>query len=338
MEDDALHAGAILRQKRIAAGLSIADVSRLSGIRATVIEAIEAGSFDAMPAVYMRSFVRRYARAIGVDERELPPIEGEPHRQSRRAIHSQPPPTTESPSSRRTIVAIAALLVAAVAGYLMLSPSDSPTRTPTSDSSQTPVETLRTTPSGGGLLDYFGATSGDSIRLEAIATDTAWMSVTMDGRRSEQVTLRPGDRRQWTANEAIVVSIGNVGGVELYRNGTKLPSLGARGEAVRYVKITATDVIPSTSSWARKRDSVLETLRSRPPQTVSNSTMSQSPRQPSSATATSPQQRQTVQPRSAISSDERRRQEILRRAAQQRQITPVPPKVPLPTPTKQSSP
>ncbi|GIV53904.1 MAG: hypothetical protein KatS3mg039_0422 [Candidatus Kapaibacterium sp.] len=337
MEDDALHAGIILRNKRTELGLSIGDMSRLTGIRAAILEAIEAGSFDVMPMVYMRSFVRRYARALGINERELPPLAETP---SPRKVSATATAVASVAPSRRASSAIAIVVAVAVvagAGYaLYLSsespPPGSPAEPPTSSSqTEAPIETVRTTPSRG-LLEYFGSTSSDSLRLEAIATDTAWLSITMDGRRSEQVTLRPGDRRQWSANATIVISIGNAGGVELYRNGERLPPLGKRGEAVRYVRITASDVIPSTSSWSRRRDSLLETLKHQPPPL---------PSQPEGKTAPtvspSPSKQVTSQP-ARMSPVERRRQEILRRAMQSREITPVPPKAPSPLPPKPSSP
>ncbi|MCX7930488.1 MAG: DUF4115 domain-containing protein [Chlorobi bacterium] len=333
MEDDALHAGAILRQKRTGAGLTIADVSRISGIRPAILEAIEAGSFDVMPTVYMRSFVRRYARALGINERELPPIDSPAERHIRQQI--SPTPAQPRPQNRThtlTIVVAVCIALAAVYALFLMPSGDSIPSQRTENNTESSAETIRTLP-GGGLLDYFSSTSRDSIRLEAIAIDTVWISATIDGRRSEQVTLYPTDRRLWTANQAIVISIGNVGGVELYRNGIKLPPLGGRGEVVRYVKLTATDVIPSTTSWARKRDSVLETLRNQPPRPLPATAQTASPNH---LPQTSPKN-QTSSPR-PLTTNERRRQEILQRAQQSREITPVPPKIPLPTPTKPSSP
>lgn len=334
MEDAALHAGALLRAKRTELGLSVSDISRLTGIRPTIIEAIEAGSLDVMPPVYMQSFIRRYARALGLDERSLPTTTSEPHHHAHKRT-----PTPAAPSKKtNTGIAIAiAIGVLGAAGYVLYRSTESNNqRQGNLEEVGAPAETIRTAPSRG-LLEYFGATASDSMRLEAVATDTVWISVTVDGRRSEQVMLRPGERRQWYALQTVILSIGNAGGVELYRNGEPLPAIGHRGEAVRYVKITPTDVIPSTSSWARKRDSVLETLRSHPtapatpsaPRTTPIPAQEISSQRPHSKTQERSTPAQTIQ--------QPRRQDVLRRANRQQGITPVTPKAPLPTPVDKSS-
>jgi len=336
MEDDALHVGSLLRAKRTELGLSVSDISRLTGIRPAIIEAIEAGSLDVMPPVYMRSFLRRYARALGLDEHSLLSTLDEPRPLATR--RTTPPAT--APSHKKSSTAIAgaiAIGMLAVAGYVFYHSIESNHQPQANFGQQeeAPAETIRTAPSRG-LLEYFGATTSDSMRLEAVATDTVWISVTMDGRRSEQVTLRPGERRQWYALQAIILSIGNAGGVELYRNGEPLPALGHRGEAVRYVKITPTEVIPSTSSWTRKRDSVLETLSKRPTATTP---LSPPPAASSPLNATpvqrSPQAKQE-QP-TTRTTQQTRRQELLRRAQRQQEITPVTPRAPLPTPNNKPS-
>lgn len=342
MEDDALHAGAILRHKRTELGLSISDISRRTGIRVPILEAIEAGAFDTLPMVYMRSFVRRYARAVGINEHDLPPLE-EAHAAHHAAstlyqsVHSSP----ASQRLRRVPPAVGALLAVVIvgaAGYaLFLSAESTAPPQPTTPAAEVPIETVRTAPTRG-LLDYFGDTGGDSLRLEAVASDTAWLSITMDGRRTEQLTLRPGDRRQWSARQQFVISIGNAGGVELYRNGQQLPPLGKRGEAVRYVRITASDLIPSTSSWSRRRDSLLETL-TRTPQTSSTTPPPQASNPRSLQSRSSQITTQPAPKPTTATTPDRRRQEILRRAMQSsREITPVAPKAPLPTPQKPSSP
>lgn len=335
MEDHVLHAGTILRQKRTELGLSIGDVSRLTGIRTAIIESIEAGAFEIMPAVYMRSFIRRYARAVGINERELPPLEGTTAQ--RKIAPVTQTKTTMNSSTRRgspVLVVVLAIAIVGAAGYALFysTEADTPSPEPT-DKAETPIETVRTTPSRG-LLEYFGSPQSDSLlRLEAVATDTVWMSLTMDGRRSEQIMLYPGDRRQWSASETIVISLGNAGGVELYRNGQRLAQLGKHGETVRYVRITPSDVILSTSSWSRRRDSLLETLRHQTPPAASQQTATTSTKTPQTPKQQSPQSSQRS---SAI---ERKRQELLRRAMQSREITPVPPKAPLPpSSTKPSSP
>jgi hypothetical protein len=89
----------------------------------------------------------------------------------------------------------------------------------------------------------------DSIILTAIAQDTAWVSITMDGTRSQQVIVFPETDYRWSAMEKFVVSIQNAGAVQFFRNESPLPVFGKAGEAVREVKITRKDVTASNTAY-----------------------------------------------------------------------------------------
>lgn len=63
--------GRRLRDGRVAAGLSLADVERDTRINRVYLDAIENARFEEIPApVYARGFVRSYARYLGLDAEE----------------------------------------------------------------------------------------------------------------------------------------------------------------------------------------------------------------------------------------------------------------------------
>jgi cytoskeletal protein RodZ len=60
-----------LRQARCARKLSIDDVSRITKIQVRILEKLESGRFEGLPAeVFVRGFVRSFARCVGLDEAE----------------------------------------------------------------------------------------------------------------------------------------------------------------------------------------------------------------------------------------------------------------------------
>ena len=60
-----------LRQGRAQRGLSVEDVARITKIQPRILERLEAGRFEGLPAdVFVRGFVRNFARAVGLDEDE----------------------------------------------------------------------------------------------------------------------------------------------------------------------------------------------------------------------------------------------------------------------------
>jgi cytoskeleton protein RodZ len=64
--------GETLRRERIKRNLDLNQISRETKISARLLEAIEAEQFDKLPGgVFAKSFVRQYARVLGLDEDEL---------------------------------------------------------------------------------------------------------------------------------------------------------------------------------------------------------------------------------------------------------------------------
>ena len=72
--------GAVLREKRVAMGLSVADVSAQIRLAPRQIEALEADDFGNLPELpFVRGFVRSYAKLLQLDERPLLAMLPDPH-------------------------------------------------------------------------------------------------------------------------------------------------------------------------------------------------------------------------------------------------------------------
>jgi len=63
--------GDLLRSEREEQGLSIELAASQSRIKPSVIAAIESGETDAIPSVYLRGYIKNYARFLGVDTTNL---------------------------------------------------------------------------------------------------------------------------------------------------------------------------------------------------------------------------------------------------------------------------
>ena len=64
--------GAALRQARLAQNLGVPDVARQLKLSINQVEALEAGDFQRLPGqVFVRGFVRNYARLLKLDADEL---------------------------------------------------------------------------------------------------------------------------------------------------------------------------------------------------------------------------------------------------------------------------
>jgi cytoskeleton protein RodZ len=63
--------GDLLRYSREQAGLTLERAAELSKIKPSVLAAIESGETAGIPSVYLRGFIRNYARALGLDQSDI---------------------------------------------------------------------------------------------------------------------------------------------------------------------------------------------------------------------------------------------------------------------------
>jgi cytoskeleton protein RodZ len=66
-----LRPGDVLKYEREQRGLSREQVARQSRIKQSVIDAIESGETGEIPAVYLKGYIRNYARFLGVDPQQF---------------------------------------------------------------------------------------------------------------------------------------------------------------------------------------------------------------------------------------------------------------------------
>jgi transcriptional regulator with XRE-family HTH domain len=271
-----------LRSERERQGLSVRDLAVVTKIREPYIEAVERGRYDVLPAVYVRSFVRTLGSALGISSKEINKLmddafeieAGETPERLSAAKAPQPPsqpllsdtmakaseavsatvqkagsavtegfqrardlvPATIMFQDQRRLIIIGivlgVVLLSAIAWFIFSGDDDG----------------------NAGLMDRTsteitvgsdGASMADSMLLTAEVVDSAWLTITMDGARTRQLVLIPGEEYEWRASKTFVLSLNNAGGVRFFRDGEALPLFGQKGQAVRRVTITRTEVVSS---------------------------------------------------------------------------------------------
>jgi cytoskeletal protein RodZ len=236
--------GETIRSERLRQGLRVVEIAKATKIRPDLLEAIEAGHFDELPAgAYRRSFLRQYAHALGLDEEAAvasfheeyqdPPVE-------------LPAPVPDPPSqSLRRIAVLAALAISiviyryAVSGAIaaggvvagvVLPPAPAlraPARAPAPPVMQQAVQPENTPVS--------------SVRVEFSATEPVWVSVKCDGADTFTGTLAGAQAKTFAASSEVTVLVGNAGGLTIHLNGKPVGPLGARGE-IQMVEFTPNGV------------------------------------------------------------------------------------------------
>jgi len=246
--------GELLRQAREQKGLSLEDIQAATYIKRRYLEALEAEEWGQLPHPTVgRGFLANYAAVLDLDvnyvlglyDQRVP----QPVRDSGatlteqgilfKSISMKPPPRV-SPDLLIGL-AMVLILVGIVGGTILLYgesllPKDKgasvisalPTAdmafilpTPTPAPTETPTPTVTPTP-----MYYTG------VSVELVITDESWVQVLVDGAKTFEGILKPGDRKHWNGERQVAVRVGNAGGVEAIVNGESMGILGQRGQVL----------------------------------------------------------------------------------------------------------
>ncbi len=115
--------GENLQREREMRGVSLEEIAAATRISSRILRAIETGDLSKLPSgVYARSFVRQYARYLGLDEERVMAeyLLASPPRSDvdlNRMTFPKPPPLAESPRASILVLLIAAVMLAT--GYLV---------------------------------------------------------------------------------------------------------------------------------------------------------------------------------------------------------------------------
>lgn len=239
---DHLSIGRSLQQARVAAGLTLDEVSNATRVRAAIVNAIEQDDFAPCGGgVYARGHIRMIARAVHLDPAPL--------LEQYAAEHGGPPhPTPAAPlfeaerirPERRGPNWTAAMVAAIVAvigfvGFTVIKGSDS------GDNRQAPVakgpqastgKPASPTPKSSQSADQkpepsdsaIAAAPRDKVTVQVSATDgRSWISAKdHNGRTLFDGLLKQGDSQTFQDKEKIDLVLGDAGAIQLYVNGKKI--------------------------------------------------------------------------------------------------------------------
>jgi len=281
--------GANFRREREARGISLEAIAEETRIGIRLLRAIENEQFERLPGgIFDKSFVRQYARYLGLDEelavREYLQAVGAAREAASSQRSSSPELAALSSSSdyARIIAALVGvgILVAGI-GYglyrfqqyltatpspaeegssqptlsttpaspalpsaeslsessaVAIAPGDNPVGTPSVSSSGPLVPSVPPVPQPARQAESLAPREGLQLRIDSHGP--VWLSITADGVKQWQGTMRPNQTREVQATESVRLTVGDAGAVEINLNGKPLPPLGRSGE-VKSVTITA---------------------------------------------------------------------------------------------------
>lgn len=263
--------GEEFRAAREARGLSLSDVAEQIHIRSIYLQAIESEDWATIgPAVYVRGFIRTYARFLGLDGEAAVALfaQATPGAGAASPGTASPDPATariatavaprRGPSVWLWLSGVVALVLIGFVGYnyyllqsgdrvpqsgSLAQASASPAPSQDTSSAGAPAaaqpsavaEPAATTPAGSPVpappVPRKPRPLPSGPTLTMRVTSPSWVRVVVDGNVAVEGVYPAGTLKSFHGKQA-VVRIGNAGGVDVVINGHDLGKLGASGDVV----------------------------------------------------------------------------------------------------------
>ena len=262
--------GTILKEARLAKGLSIADAEQATSVRARYLEAVENDEYEKTPGeVFLKGIIRNYGNYLGLDGLELVKLYKANHQgvaaeninsagirevekvrlniqlKEKRDIGSGTGRFEMPQLPMKQIAAGLAVVVLLGIGYVAVPKViDYFKNMPQAEQKQEEVQVNASTAvKPPSVLD--------KVQVEMEAKDSCWTEDTADGKEVFVGMLNAKDKRTFEAKDKIVVKYGNIGAMKLVVNGQPVDLKGEHGVAVKtYLRANATAEAPQTAEKA----------------------------------------------------------------------------------------
>ncbi len=229
---DQLSFGRYLQAIRLEKGISLEEVAKETRIALGSLVLIEEEDHERLPpAVFVKGFLRAYARCIGADSAEVIQSYEARLQVVQKGAESQAGLQRHSPRSwLKLLVALAALLliVAGLLNFLRFRSSMDTVREPAPAGSPTQGPAVPAEP----VEPVAARLHPKSHSLEVTAQEKTWIKVLIDDHDSKQFNLSAGDRLELEASAGFNLLIGNADGITLKLNGKNVAVQGKSGQAV----------------------------------------------------------------------------------------------------------
>lgn len=271
-----LSVGEILRRTRVHYGQSLEQIEQVLRIRATQLEALEAGNFDQLPGrVYAIGFVRAYAEYLGLDGDKMVHLfklqsggkQARPDLQFPVAADD-----TKVPNFPIVAVGLALCLAVAIGGFVLFGGdgteeavpdvpdamqqqtlSEAPSIIPSSEPPPQPPPMFNEDPNTAAMMTdpVTGAAVADPAteaapiqRVTILIEDNSWVEVrNATGKVMISQVLKPGDQFLVPNEPGMVLSTGNAGGITIQLDGKKLPKVGEPAAVKRNISLNPSDLL-----------------------------------------------------------------------------------------------
>lgn len=243
--------GEELRRARELMGATLSDVENETKIRTKYLAAMENDAFDVLPGkVYVKGFLRNYARFLGLDGEALVNLYEEQfaprvvEEKEQEDMPNQPvPKNNKSPGWWKGLAAVAVVLLAFILVYRVGGSMVNQPENNLTDSEQFPgISDIKGEPANdhgqvpgsnedGAKGDATGETQGVDMVLQVTGGES-WMQVVVDNENVFEGLVGPNNVKEFAGREKIWLKLGNAGVVKVRVNGKDYGFLDGPGQVV----------------------------------------------------------------------------------------------------------
>lgn len=229
----------MLKEARLAKGLSLEEAEAATSIRKLYLDAVENGEFDKIPGdVFIKGIIRTYGNFLGLNGPDLVNIyKAQNSGLTKEAVAPQPirmvekisvspqiKPERVSSGNWLSYIAVLVLVIVVAGGVAWFM---------NGDAEPEPVAApVKQETAAGNSAAQAPVYEGVNLNLKCVV-DTCWMEVTADGNVVFSGTMTAGQQQTFEAKDTISVHYGNVGAMEITLNGQTLPKDPEVGSVVR---------------------------------------------------------------------------------------------------------
>lgn len=253
--------GEELRKNREGKKISLEEISSSTRINIRFLQSLEAGRFDVLPSTYIRAFLKAYAAQVGIDVHDV--LEkydavletGKKAAEPERPLISSEKVVPEFKDRFKRILSannefvrqniifgVLVLLSVILIVYLAVDGDTNSSSAPSEEIAfdrviQESEAITRKNQIQKGIPQPVGVSSRDSLTLQMETTDSVWISLTLDGKKTEEFLFPPQRKWTWKAEREFLITMGNAGGATFRLNAQEIGMLGKRGTVIRNVVI-----------------------------------------------------------------------------------------------------
>ncbi len=258
-------AGERLKKIRLDKGISLEDVAKKTRVPLNILRSIEEDGFINLEPVYIKGFIKIYCNYLGVAPSDFITELKEPQVTMKLSDEEEKASTFLRPlPARREFpwrpVLAAAGVIAALVMLILIGPgiaralkqraanADARPRVRAvktvqqkNKAADAPVQQKKPVQQAASVRRAAASSAKpeqSGIRLGIHAADDCWMQVKTDGKTVFQSVLFRGRMESWTARDRIDLWLGSAGAVELEVNGSRIPSLGRKGQVLKNIVIS----------------------------------------------------------------------------------------------------